>query len=72
MGIQAALGSDVALTFDDGPDPASTPAFLDLLAARGVRATFFLLGSMVARARGLAADVAAAGQSLVGRRRFIR
>jgi Polysaccharide deacetylase len=39
----------VALTFDDGPDPASTPAFLDLLAARRVHATFFLLGSMVAR-----------------------
>jgi peptidoglycan/xylan/chitin deacetylase (PgdA/CDA1 family) len=34
----------VALTFDDGPDPESTPMFLDLLAARGVRATFFVLG----------------------------
>lgn len=34
----------VALTFDDGPDPATTPHFLDLLAAHGVRATFFLLG----------------------------
>ena len=45
----------VALTFDDGPDPASTPAFLDLLAARRVHATFFLLGSMVARSPQLAA-----------------
>lgn len=54
----------VALTFDDGPDPASTPAFLDLLAARGVRATFFLLGSMVARAPRLAADIAAAGHEV--------
>jgi peptidoglycan/xylan/chitin deacetylase (PgdA/CDA1 family) len=34
----------VALTFDDGPDPASTPKFLDLLEARGARATFFLVG----------------------------
>jgi peptidoglycan/xylan/chitin deacetylase (PgdA/CDA1 family) len=34
----------VALTFDDGPDQASTPEFLDLLARHGVRATFFLLG----------------------------
>jgi peptidoglycan/xylan/chitin deacetylase (PgdA/CDA1 family) len=34
----------VALTFDDGPDTRSTPAFLDLLADRDVRATFFLLG----------------------------
>jgi peptidoglycan/xylan/chitin deacetylase (PgdA/CDA1 family) len=39
----------VALTFDDGPDEASTPLFLDTLAAHGVRATFFLLGEMVTR-----------------------
>jgi len=51
----------VALTFDDGPDPGSTPRFLDLLAARQVHATFFLLGSMVAKAPGLAAEIAAAG-----------
>jgi peptidoglycan-N-acetylglucosamine deacetylase len=34
----------IALTFDDGPDPAWTPRIADLLAARGVRATFFLVG----------------------------
>jgi len=38
----------VALTFDDGPDPVSTPHFLDLLAAHDVRATFFLLGRYAA------------------------
>ena len=54
----------VALTFDDGPDPASTPAFLDLLAARRLRATFFLLGSMVAKAPELAADIADAGHEV--------
>ena len=54
----------VALTFDDGPDPGSTPAFLDLLAERGVRATFFLLGSMVDKAPGLAADIAGAGHEV--------
>ena len=54
----------VALTFDDGPDPASTPAFLDLLGARGLRATFFLLGSMVVRAPELAADIADAGHEI--------
>jgi peptidoglycan-N-acetylglucosamine deacetylase len=54
----------VALTFDDGPDPAWTPRFLDVLDSRGVHATFFLLGSMVARAPGLAADLAAAGHEL--------
>ena len=31
----------VALTFDDGPDPASTPALLEALAKHGIRATFF-------------------------------
>jgi peptidoglycan-N-acetylglucosamine deacetylase len=36
--------SHVALTFDDGPDPASTPLFLDVLDALGVRGTFFVLG----------------------------
>ena len=39
--------SQVALTFDDGPDPSSTPLFLDALAARGWKATFFVLGDMV-------------------------
>jgi peptidoglycan/xylan/chitin deacetylase (PgdA/CDA1 family) len=54
----------VALTFDDGPGPASTPEFLDVLAEHGVRATFFMLGSMVARSPGLAAEVAAAGHEI--------
>ncbi len=54
----------VALTFDDGPDPAATPGFIDLLDSRGVHATFFLLGSMVAKAPGLAADIAAAGHEV--------
>lgn len=39
----------VALTFDDGPDEQSTPAFLAVLAERQVRATFFLLGQMCER-----------------------
>jgi peptidoglycan/xylan/chitin deacetylase (PgdA/CDA1 family) len=34
----------VALTFDDGPNPDATPFILDALKARGVRATFFVLG----------------------------
>jgi peptidoglycan/xylan/chitin deacetylase (PgdA/CDA1 family) len=37
----------VALTFDDGPSPASTLRVLDLLEARGVRATFFVVGRKV-------------------------
>src|SRR6185369_4744618 len=34
----------VALTFDDGPDPKWTPQVLDILKARGVKAAFFLVG----------------------------
>jgi peptidoglycan/xylan/chitin deacetylase (PgdA/CDA1 family) len=42
----------VALTFDDGPVPG-TARLLDILRIRGVRATFFVLGSQVAAHPGL-------------------
>jgi peptidoglycan/xylan/chitin deacetylase (PgdA/CDA1 family) len=35
------------LTFDDGPDDVNTPAILDVLKAKGVHATFYVLGGMV-------------------------
>jgi len=38
----------VALTFDDGPDPRSTPALLDLLRQSEVKAAFFCIGKNVA------------------------
>jgi len=34
----------VALTFDDGPDPVSTPALLRVLSLHGCKATFFVCG----------------------------
>lgn len=37
----------VALTFDDGPHGTVTPAILDELQARGVQATFFVVGHRV-------------------------
>ena len=54
----------VALTFDDGPDRASTPRFLDLLAERGVTATFFLLGGFARREPALVRAMAEAGHEL--------
>ncbi len=54
----------VALTFDDGPDPLSTPAILDELDRLGWRATFFLLGPMVRRAPSLAAELTARGHEV--------
>jgi len=53
----------VALTFDDGPGPA-TPRLLDVLAAHGVRATFFLLGENVVRSRDVAVRLARDGHLL--------
>ena len=38
----------VALTIDDGPDPATTPGILAVLEANGARATFFILSQRVA------------------------
>jgi peptidoglycan/xylan/chitin deacetylase (PgdA/CDA1 family) len=38
---------NIALTFDDGPDPELTPQVLDILDAYGVRATFFVVGSKI-------------------------
>jgi peptidoglycan/xylan/chitin deacetylase (PgdA/CDA1 family) len=54
----------LALTFDDGPDPASTGAFLSVLDRLSWKATFFMLGTMARRAPGLAAEVAAAGHEI--------
>ncbi|GAA2282984.1 polysaccharide deacetylase family protein [Kitasatospora cystarginea] len=54
----------IALTFDDGPDPASTPFFLRELDRAGVRATFFLLGRMLVRDPGLGRELVAAGHEI--------
>lgn len=40
----------VALTFDDGPNPETTPQVLDALKARGIKATFFINGKRVTNA----------------------
>jgi peptidoglycan/xylan/chitin deacetylase (PgdA/CDA1 family) len=54
----------IALTFDDGPDPVFTPRVLDLLAAAGVRATFFLVGQKAAAHPALVARIAAEGHAI--------
>ena len=61
-GIAAA--PHVALTYDDGPDPVSTPLFLDLLDRHRRHATFFLLGEHVARHPALVAEMADRGHEL--------
>ncbi|MCG3147543.1 MAG: Peptidoglycan-N-acetylglucosamine deacetylase [Verrucomicrobiae bacterium] len=54
----------VALTFDDGPDPRSTPALLDLLREAGVVATFFCVGRKVAEHPELAARIVREGHQV--------
>lgn len=58
------LRREVALTFDDGPDPRDTPALLDLLACRGVRATFFVCGAQLAVRPHLGRALAEAGHQV--------
>ena len=53
-----------ALTFDDGPDPESTPALLDLLASHGARGTFFLVGKRAAKHPELIARLLAEGHAI--------
>ncbi|MFE0760358.1 polysaccharide deacetylase family protein [Streptomyces smyrnaeus] len=54
----------IALTFDDGPDPRSTPHFLRELDRLGVRATFFLQGAAARRHPALVRRTAAEGHEL--------
>jgi len=56
--------STVALTFDDGPNPAATPALLDLLDMYGARATFFLIGRHVRSFPALAREIAVRGHAI--------
>ena len=56
---------ELALTFDDGPNPVWTPRLLEVLSRRGVRATFFLVGSRAQAEPSLVRQIAAAGH-LIG------
>ncbi|WP_237724720.1 polysaccharide deacetylase family protein [Deinococcus alpinitundrae] len=55
---------DLALTFDDGPDPLTTPAVLDALAAAGARATFFVLVTQAEAHPGLIARMQEEGHQI--------
>ncbi|MEV0630685.1 polysaccharide deacetylase family protein [Nonomuraea wenchangensis] len=54
----------VALTFDDGPHPGSTPRFLDELGRLGCHATFFVLGELLERHPRLGRRIVAEGHEL--------
>ncbi|MFC5749424.1 bifunctional polysaccharide deacetylase/glycosyltransferase family 2 protein [Actinomadura rugatobispora] len=54
----------IALTFDDGPDPEWTPRLLEVLRRHNARATFFSVGSKVARHPGLARRMVREGHEI--------
>jgi peptidoglycan/xylan/chitin deacetylase (PgdA/CDA1 family) len=59
----AALGQ-VALTFDDGPDPVVTPQVLDLLDTAGARASFFCIGTAARAHPDLVREIVRRGHSV--------
>lgn len=54
----------IALTFDDGPHPVHTPALLEVLAAEGVKATFFVAGIEVVRFPEVAQRIVSEGHQI--------
>lgn len=54
----------VALTFDDGPDPETTPLLLELLAQYAVTATFFVIGEKVHKHPELMREIIAKGHAV--------
>lgn len=56
--------NEIALTFDDGPNPYATPLILDALATAGVRGAFFFLGRHAERWPELVRRAAAEGHQI--------
>jgi peptidoglycan/xylan/chitin deacetylase (PgdA/CDA1 family) len=56
--------AEVALTFDDGPSPKTTPRVLEALARYGTRATFFAVGRKVALYPELIREIIGAGHEI--------
>jgi len=54
----------VALTFDDGPDPLTTPLLLQLLAKYEMKATFFVVGAKAEKYPHLIKDILFSGHSI--------
>jgi peptidoglycan/xylan/chitin deacetylase (PgdA/CDA1 family) len=57
-------GKRIALTYDDGPNPAQTPRLLELLAGYDAKATFFLIGGWAEREPALIRETVAAGHAI--------
>ncbi len=62
--IAPPIPAEIALTFDDGPNPAWTPQLLDVLEAFDIRATFFLVGNYAQTEIDLVKRIANAGHAI--------
>jgi peptidoglycan-N-acetylglucosamine deacetylase len=60
----AAHRREIALTFDDGPDPDITPKVLDILDAYGAKATFFCIGERAAQYPDICRDIVRRGHAI--------
>jgi peptidoglycan/xylan/chitin deacetylase (PgdA/CDA1 family) len=60
----SAARNEISITIDDGPDPAVTPAVLDLLDAQGARATFFCIAQRAAAHPALTREIVRRGHSV--------
>jgi peptidoglycan/xylan/chitin deacetylase (PgdA/CDA1 family) len=60
----AAARREIAITIDDGPDPAVTPAVLDLLDAHAAKATFFCIGAEARAHPALCREIVRRGHSV--------
>ncbi len=62
--LPESAGNSVALTFDDGPHPGTTPRLLDTLLANNARATFFVVGERASQYPELVRRIAREGHTV--------
>ena len=60
----ATARNEIALTIDDGPDPAVTQQVLDILDQHGAQATFFCFGEQAARYSELCREIVRRGHAV--------
>ncbi len=57
-------GKYIAMTYDDGPNPLTTPRLLDMLKERGIKATFFVVGQRAAASPSIVRRIVAEGHEV--------
>ena len=57
---------NIALTFDDGPNPYFTPKVLDILRSNGCQATFFMIGRWAQEYHEIVKRIAFEGHAIGG------